>query len=76
MQKLIALYDDYFPNQFGKISKCKQRLYFGFLKNKNNKNGVEYKKLLGSIKNRAKANIFTRIALHYKNNVKKFQGCN
>ena len=22
MQKLIALYDDYFPNQFGKISIC------------------------------------------------------
>lgn len=58
MQKRIALYDDYFPKQCPKMSICSRtritsgiknffkiqaKVIFEFLKNKNNKNEVEYK---------------------------------
>ena len=55
-------------------SKRKQRLYEKFLKNRNEKNELEYKNykhLFEAVKKRSKKLHFSKLILRYKNNVKK-----
>ena len=57
-----------------KSSKREQKLYVEFLKNRNNKNELEYKiyeKLFESIKKRGKENYFSSLIFKPKNNIKK-----
>ena len=61
-------------NGIRKSSKRKQRLYEKFLKNRNDKNELEYKtykKLFESIKKRSKKLHFSNLILKYKHNIKK-----
>ena len=57
-----------------KSSKKKQKLYDKFLKNKTNKNHLNYKtynNLFKQIKNKSKKNYYQNLLLKYKNNIKK-----
>ena len=57
-----------------KSSKCKQRLYEKFLKNRNSLNESEYKnykKLFESVKQRAKKLHYSNLITKYKSNIKK-----
>ena len=57
-----------------KSSKTKQRLYDKFLKSKTYEHEISYKnyrKLFESIKQRAKSQYYSKMILHYKDNIKK-----
>ena len=57
-----------------KSSKTKQRMYNKFLKSKTNEHEISYKnyrKLFESIKQRAKSQYYSKMILHYKDNIKK-----
>ena len=57
-----------------KSSKKKQNLYDKFLKNKTNRNHLNYKtynNLFKQIKNKSKKNYYQNLLLKYKNNIKK-----
>ena len=57
-----------------KSSKAKQRLYDEFLRSITYEHQISYKnyrKLFESIKQRAKLQYYSKMILHYKNNIKK-----
>ena len=57
-----------------KSSKTKQRLYDKFLKSKTYEHEISYKnyrKLFESIKQRAKSQYYSKMILHYKDNLNK-----
>ena len=53
-----------------KSSKTKQRLYDKFLKSKSYEHEISYK-LFDSIKQRAESQYYSKMILHYKDNIKK-----
>ena len=68
------LQSPWITNGIRKFSKRKQRLYEKFLKNRNEKNELEYKtykKLFESIKKRSKKLHFSNLILKYKHNIKR-----
>ena len=88
LKQFSTLYDTYFPEKKHKnkdlqspwitkgvrrSSKRKQRLYEKFLKNRNEKNELEYKNckhLFEAVKKRSKKLYFSKLILRYKNNLK------
>ena len=87
LKRFSILYDTYFPKTENKdlqspwitkgirrSSKHKQRLYDKILKNRSEKNKLEYKihkYLFEAVKKRSKKLHFSKLILRYKNNIKK-----
>ena len=74
MVKSKTLTNPWITNRILKSLETKQRLYDKFLKSKTYEHEISYKnyrKLFESIKQRAKSQYYSKMILHYKDNIKK-----